>query len=59
MYIEDSSTVFFKPFETKQFLYEFRVDSDLTPTHIPPGQYSVRGGYAWRWTAGETIAVTP
>ena len=58
MYVEDSSTVFFQPFETKQFLYEFRVDSDLTPHHIPPGQYSVRGGYAQLWAAAETIAVT-
>lgn len=59
MYIEDSSTVFFQPFETKQFLYEFRVASDLTAYHIPPGQYSVSGGYARRWAAYDTIAVTP
>src|SRR6185437_15158925 len=58
MYIEDSSTVFFHPFETKQFLYEFRVDSDLTANHIPPGPYRVLGSYGWRWTAGETIIVT-
>lgn len=59
MYVEDSSTVFFQPFETKQWLYEFRVDSDLTRYHIPPGQYLVRGSYARRYTAYKTIAITP
>lgn len=59
MYIEDSSTVFFQPFETKQFLYEFRVAPDLTRDHVPPGQYVVRGGYAWLWAPSETVDVTP
>lgn len=59
VYVEDSSTVFFQPFETKQFLYEFRVDSDLTADHVTPGQYLVRGGYGWEWAVSETIAVTP
>lgn len=59
MYVEDSSTVFFQPFETKRWLYEFRVDSDLTRYHIPPGQYLVRGGYARLFTDYKTITVTP
>lgn len=59
MYVEDSSTVFFQPFETKRFLYEFRVASQMAGYDIPPGQYSVRGRYGWLWAAGETIAVTP
>ena len=59
MYVADSSTAFFQPFEAKQWLYEFRVTSDLTEYHIPPGKYLVRGGYARLLTAYDTIAVTP
>lgn len=55
----DSSTLFFQPFETKQWLFEFRVASDLTEFHIPPGTYLVRGGYARRWSAYDTVAVGP
>ena len=59
VYVEDSSTMFFQPLETKQFLFEFRVDSDLTSTHIPPGEYVVRGGFAALWAAPDTVEVTP
>lgn len=59
MNVADSSTVFFQPFETKQWLYEFRVASDLSEYHVPPGRYLVRGGYARLWTPYDTIAVSP
>jgi hypothetical protein len=55
----DSSTLFFQPFETKQWLFEFRVASDLSEYHISPGTYLVRGGYARRWSVYDTIAVSP
>lgn len=55
----DSSTLFFEPFETKRWLYEFKVASDLSEFHVIPGSYSYRGGYAWHWTAFDTITVTP
>jgi hypothetical protein len=55
----DSSTLFFQPFETKQWLFEFRVTSDLSQYGIPPGDYQMRGGYARRWSVYETIAVSP
>lgn len=55
----DSSTLFFQPFETKQWLFEFRVAADLSDYHISPGKYRVRGGYAGSWTAYDTIAVSP
>ena len=55
----DSSTLFFKPLETKKWLFEFRVTSDLSEYHIPPGTYLVRGGYARRWSEYDTIAVSP
>jgi hypothetical protein len=55
----DSSTLFFKPLESKRLLFEFRVASQLSYDKIPPGNYLVRGGYARRWSAYETIAVSP
>ena len=55
----DSSTLFFEPFETKRWLYEFKVASDLSEFHVIPGSYFARGGYAWHWTAFDTITVTP
>jgi len=55
----DSSTLFFLPSETKRWLFEFQVTSELTETHIPPGTYLARGGYARRWSAYDTIAVKP
>lgn len=54
----DSSTLFFQPFETKKWLFEFQVTSELTEYHIPPGNYLARGGYARRWSAYDTIAVS-
>ena len=55
----DSSTLFFQPFEAKQWLFEFRVASDLTPYHISPGKYFVRGAYSRLWSAYEAVTVTP
>ena len=55
----DSSSLFFQPFETKKWLLEFRVASDLSEYHVSPGSYLVRGGYARRWSAYETIGVSP
>ena len=64
----DSSVLFFQPLETKRWLLEFRVVSALTGPdttselirrHIPPGPYLVRGGYARRWAARDTITVSP
>ena len=55
----DSSTLFFQPFETKKWLFEFKVASDLSRDHISPGNYFVRGSYARRWAVYETIAVSP
>jgi hypothetical protein len=55
----DSSTLFFQPFETKKYLFEFQVASDLSRDHIPPGKYLVRGDYARHRTVGDTIAISP
>ncbi|MCY7378198.1 MAG: hypothetical protein LH467_02525 [Gemmatimonadaceae bacterium] len=55
----DSSTLFFRPHETKSRLFEFRVSSELTRYHVPTGQLLVRGAYARRWAAWDTVLVSP
>ena len=55
----DSSTLFFRPHETKSRLFEFRVASELTPYRVPPGTHLVRGGYARLWAGYDTISVIP
>jgi hypothetical protein len=55
----DSSTLFFEPFETKKWLFEFLVSSDLSENHITPGAYLVRVDYARQGSAGTTIAISP
>lgn len=57
--MSDSSTVFFQPFETKKFLFEFLVADTLNESHISPGVYIVRGDYARHQTAYDTVAVSP
>jgi hypothetical protein len=54
----DSSAVFFEPFETKQWLFEFQVASEMNEYQITPGNYLVRGGYAGHSAAYESIAIT-
>jgi hypothetical protein len=55
----DSSTVFFQPFETKKWLFEFLVADTLDQHHISPGMYVVRGDYARHQAANDTVAVSP
>jgi hypothetical protein len=59
----DSSTLFFAPSETKQWLFEFRRGPTLsqytTPVLLPPGTYTVRGAYADHWSAADTITLAP
>jgi hypothetical protein len=55
----DSSTLFFEPFETKRWLFEFLVTSDLTRHHITPGDYAIGGSYARRSGGFDTIVVSP
>jgi hypothetical protein len=63
----DSSTLFFQPFETRQYLFEFEVKSEpfdfktseVKKYHLSTGTYLVRGSYARRWTSYDTVAVSP
>ncbi|MEO6528813.1 MAG: hypothetical protein ABIP93_19505 [Gemmatimonadaceae bacterium] len=55
----DSSAMFFRPYEAKTRLFEFRVASELTSYRVPSGTHLVRGGYARRWAAYDTVIVGP
>jgi len=55
----DSSTLYFRPLETKRWLFEFLVAPDLSEHHMPPGNYLMRGSYARHRSADTTIAVSP
>lgn len=55
----DSSQVFFLPHEIKSRLFEFRVTSELTQTHIPSGTHLLRAGYGENWSPYDTVVVSP
>jgi hypothetical protein len=55
----DSSTLFFQPFETKRWLFEFRVSSDLSEHRVTSGSYLVRGDYGRHRSADTTITISP
>lgn len=46
-------------FETKSWLVECRVASDLTLTHVPPGTYTAIGWFVWKPATPETVIVEP
>ena len=56
--VTDSSTLFFQPFETKRWLFELLVASDLSEHHVTPGRLLVKGGYARAWAPFDTILVS-
>ncbi len=53
----DSSMIVFAPFETKRWLFEFRVGSQFTRNEVTPGKYRVRGEYAHQPAAYDTVTV--
>ena len=61
MIASDSSTMFFRPFETKRWLYEFRVadQPDIAHFHVAPGPYIARGSYGGHWSAVDTVTISP
>jgi hypothetical protein len=52
---DDSSKIFFRARETKSRLLEFRVGSALTRHAVPSGTLLLRGGYARRLAAYDTV----
>ena len=57
----DSSTIFFKPGETKRWLFEFKVAADLSASHVPPGSVLARGGYGYarHWSPYQAVTIAP
>jgi hypothetical protein len=55
----DSSTLYFKPFEVKRWLFEFLVASALSDRQLTPGDYVIAGDYARHRAAFDTITVSP
>lgn len=56
---DDPSKLFFEPLETKSWRFEFRVASDLSLIHVPPGTYAVLGSFLWQSAAPDTVVVVP
>jgi len=56
--VADSSTLFFRPYETKSLLVEFRISTEPSRSHVAPGMLLLGGGYARRSAAYDTVAVT-
>lgn len=55
----DSSAVFFKPFEVKQRLIEFRVGFSTRRAEVLPGTYQVSGYYGKVKLQPDTVIVAP
>ena len=55
----DASSVTFGPGETKRQVFDFAVGNDLKTRRLPPGDYTVLGGYGVQLTPAKTIAVAP
>jgi hypothetical protein len=56
---DDSSKIFFRAYETKSQLFEFRVGMRLTGDHVPPGTVLLSAGYARRFAPYDTVIVAP
>jgi len=55
----DSSMLFFAPQEAKRWLFEFRVDTQVTEYTITQGQYAIAGYYAHHFSTFDTLEVSP
>jgi hypothetical protein len=56
----DSGITLFAPGETKQQVYDFAVRQAFDERRgVPPGTYSVRGGFGSRWSAYRVVDVRP
>jgi hypothetical protein len=54
----DSSTLYFAPKQTKEFLFELRVSGSLSRYTVSPGEYVYQGGFRMRLGATDLVAVT-
>lgn len=52
------SQLFFRPGETKQWLFEFRVAGQPARYRLSPGWYILKGGFGRTWAAFDSLYVT-
>lgn len=55
----DASMIHFEAGETKRYVFDFRLTSDVDGTGLPPGSYSVRAGYGDNWTSQRQVLLGP
>jgi hypothetical protein len=57
--VADSSTLYFGPSQTKEWLFDFRVADKVSLYTVSPGNYLVRGLFAQRASADVTGSISP
>ena len=55
----DASSVTFAPGETKRQVFDFAVGDDFARRRLPPGEYTVLGGYGVQLAAPRPLTVAP
>jgi hypothetical protein len=55
----DPSEWIFAPGETKRQVFDFTIGNDLIAHKLPPGNYTVRGGYSDYWSTHSTFVIGP
>jgi hypothetical protein len=56
---DDSSLVRFKPHETKQQVFDFRIGTDSELTVFPPGEYTLRVAYGFKSSVAAPLTLAP
>ena len=57
--VVDASTVTFAPGETKRQVFDFAIGASLAQRRVPPGDYTLLGGYGTQFSAPAALTVTP
>jgi hypothetical protein len=57
--VVDLSSVTFAPGETKRQVFDISIGSSLAQRRVPPGEYTVLGGYGVQFTAPAPLTVAP
>jgi hypothetical protein len=55
----DVSSVTFEPGETKRQLFDLSIGASLGPLRVPPGEYTMLGGYGTQFAASVPLTVAP
>lgn len=55
----DPSDWIFAPGETKKTIFDFAIGNSLGSRQLPPGEYTIRGGYDDYWTPPAIVTIGP